>query len=188
MAVWKDGVTSGHLYNWYLDLKPSAITLHRIKTGKRIEEPSLVAARVKKVECAGQDPYTEDSFLITQFLAVGQAALEYQDSRDVMVFSPFRHGQIAHYFAVEYMIKAMLKQVMPKFPLLKPVLCIRVQQQTTEVEERALIDAGLMAGARKVFLYKQPLPVLLQIAQNTQFPNLKNAYVLHIEPQETDPS
>lgn len=179
---------NGHFYNWYLDLRPSNIILHSVRTGERIEEPSLVAVRTKQVECAGQDPYTEDSFLITQFLAVGQAALEYTDSQDAAVFSPFRHGQIAHYFAAEYLIKTLLKQISPKFLLLKPVLCIRVQQQTTEVEERALIDAGLMAGARNVFLYKQPLPVLLKIVQNTQTPNLKNAYVLHIEPQETDPS
>lgn len=65
--------------------------------------------------------------------------------------------------------------------LWKPALAVRVQDQTTEVEERAMIDLGILASAKKVFLYQQPLPALLDAAPGIH--GLRDGIVFHIEPQ-----
>ena len=59
---------------------------------------------------------------------------------------------------------------------------MRVQEQTTDVEERAIIDAGVQSGARKVFLYQEPLSALLDAAPTWK--ELRNALVIHIESRE----
>lgn len=146
-----------------------------------------MAVRIKKKEVLGTDPATGASLTAThtalgQILAVGRAALEYKSAPDVAVFSSFRHGQIAHYSAAEYFFKALLKQFLPKAALFKPVLCIHVQPQTTEVEERAIIDAGIQAGARKIFLYQESLSFLLDHFHTFGVP--KDAIIIHIDPQE----
>ena len=63
------------------------------------------------------------------------------------------------YFRFE-MTERMLREFLRKistFSLLKPRLLISVPSGITEVEERAIIDVGLQAGARKVFLIEEPV-------------------------------
>ncbi len=117
-------------------------------------------------------------------LAAGKAALAYQNMKDVVVYSPLRDGQIADWGAAVCFFRILLARVTPKVKLLKPVLCIHAQQQVTEVEERALIDAGLQAGGRRVYLYQESLPTLLETISQNKIKALKNAIVIHIEPQE----
>jgi len=169
----KDGGL-GYFQPWYFDLKPSTITFHNSKSGERIVEPSYVAVEMDKT--------SPGLISLGRPLAVGKAALAYQDDPNVAVFSPFRRGQIAHYTTAEYFIKTLLTRLTPKMTLVKPVLCIHVQEQTTEVEERALLDVGIMAGARKVYLYTDPLSTLLSHLPENK--SLKDAIILHIEPQD----
>lgn len=175
------------LEDWACRFTPADLILHDLKTGEELREISLVAARVKAVERTGTNLWTgeqvtETHTVLQRYLAAGEAALAYEDTPDAVVFSPLRHGQIAHYDAAEYMFGDFLKRISPKIRLLKPVLCIRVQEQTTEVEERAIIEAGIQAGARKVFLYQEPLSVLLDAAPVRS--DLRNALVIHIEPRD----
>ena len=46
---------------------------------------------------------------------------------------------------------------MTSFRLFKPRIVICVPSGITEVEERAVVDAGIQAGARRVFLIEEPL-------------------------------
>jgi rod shape-determining protein MreB len=58
------------------------------------------------------------------------------------------------------MTERMLKEFVRKalaFSMLKPRMIISVPSCITEVEERAVIDAGVAAGARKVYLMEAPL-------------------------------
>ncbi len=50
---------------------------------------------------------------------------------------------------------------MNTFSLFKPLVVISVPSGITEVEERAVIDAALQAGARKVFLVEEPVAAAL---------------------------
>lgn len=176
--------------SWYQSFVPSTVTLHSIRTGAQIQEPSLVALEIDAT-AQRQIPFCiEEGFgaplpALKRCLAVGRAALEYQNTPGMAVFSPLRCGQIADYTAAQYLFRGLLEQLRPKFSLstlFKPVICIHVQEHTTEVEERALIDAGIQLGARRVLLYWDSLPAMLERAQND--PRLRNGYILHIEPQE----
>ena len=99
-----------------------------------------------------------------------------------MVFSPFRDGQVAQYSGAEYLFRELIRRVSPKIRILKPVLCIKVQEHTTDVEERAIVDLGIQAGAGKVLLYQEPLSLILDHREN--FREMRNAMIVDIQPQK----
>lgn len=154
--------------DWYLDFPPSNITIHNLKAGKQVQELSLVAVTRTAPE---------------KLTATGRAALAHQNDPNAIVFSPFRRGQVAHYLAAQQLIKALLKQVGCGAVLLpKPVMCVHIQAHTTQVEEQALAEAAIQCGARKVFLYTDSLPAMLECARSRG--ELQNAILIHIEPQD----
>ena len=61
--------------DWYPELAPAQITIHSLKTGRQIQEPSLIAAARSQPD---------------KLTAVGKDALPYRDNPDYVVFSPFR--------------------------------------------------------------------------------------------------
>ncbi len=61
-----------------------------------------------------------------------------------------------HYDMTERMLKEFIKKVAP-FRLFKPRIIICVPSGITEVEERAVMDAGIQAGARKAYLIEEPV-------------------------------
>ena len=149
--------------NWYLEFTPAQITIHSLKTGRQVREPSLVAVGVSQPN---------------QLLAVGKDALQYQNNPEAVVFSPFRQGKIAQYPAAQ----ALLKQVYPARPLSKPVMCLHTQEHTSQVEEVALAEAAIQCGARKVFLYTESLSAMLDLARSRR--DLQSAVLIHIESQD----
>ena len=159
---------------WLRSFVPSDVTFLDLKTGKQVQEPSLVAVKrtpsVKKPRFADYVP------------AVGSAALAYQDDPDALVYSPLRHGQIADWTMAVHMFRQFFLRLRPGLRLWKPVMYIHEQKDTTQVEERALVDAMIQTGARRVICYLEPLPELLAHVKNGRA--LKNACVLHIEPRE----
>jgi len=75
---------------------------------------------------------------------------------NIVAIRPLREGVISDYDMTERMLKEIIRKV-TNFSLFKPRLVICVPSGITEVEERAVIDAGLQAGARKVFLIEEPV-------------------------------
>jgi len=75
---------------------------------------------------------------------------------NIVAIRPLREGVISDYDMTERMLKEIIRKV-TSFSLFKPQLVICVPSGITEVEERAVIDAGLQAGARKVFLVEEPV-------------------------------
>jgi len=75
---------------------------------------------------------------------------------NIVAIRPLREGVISDYDMTERMLKEIIRKV-TSFSLFKPRLVICVPSGITEVEERAVIDAGLQAGARKVFLIEEPV-------------------------------
>lgn len=154
--------------NWYLKFTPAQITIHSLKTGHQVREPSLVAVRASQP---------------SQLLAVGKDALQYQNNPEAVVFSPFRLGQVAHYSAAQQLLKALLRRAGCGTVLIpKPVMCIHTQEHTSQVEEVALAEAAIQCGARKVFLYTESLPAMLDLARSRS--DLQSAVLIHIESQD----
>ncbi len=75
---------------------------------------------------------------------------------NIVAIRPLREGVISDYDMTERMIREFLKKL-TGFRLFKPRLVICVPSGITEVEERAVIDAGIQAGARKVYLIEEPV-------------------------------
>lgn len=180
----------GQKLSWYQTFPASTVTIHRVRTGEQVQEPSLVALELDTA-APRQSPFCIEAGFHAPFpalkrcLAVGRGALDHQDTPGTAVFSPLRHGQIADYTAAQYMLRELYRQVRSKSPasaLLKPVFCVHEQEYTTEVEERALIEAGIQLGARRVLLYQDSFSAMLNRARNDSA--LLNSYILHIEPQD----
>lgn len=75
---------------------------------------------------------------------------------NIVAIRPLRDGVISDYDMTERMIKEFLKKIVG-FRLSKPRIVICVPSGITEVEERAVIDAGKQAGARRVYLIEEPV-------------------------------
>lgn len=181
----RTAMRGGTLEPWLRELAPARITVLDCKTGARFTEPSYVAAEYETVETTGRDPAaggprTFPHLTLRRYLAAGRESLRYEGSPNVLVFSPFRDGQVAQYDGAEFLVRDFLKRVRPGFHLAKPALCLKVQERTTQVEERALIDLGTLSGGGKVFLFQEPLSALED--GNGSFPGLSQAVVFDILP------
>ena len=75
---------------------------------------------------------------------------------NIVAIRPLREGVISDYDMTERMLKEFIKKT-TTFSLFKPRLLICVPSGITEVEERAVIDAGIQAGARRAYLIEEPV-------------------------------
>ena len=75
---------------------------------------------------------------------------------NIVAIRPLRDGVISDYDMTERMLKEFIHKV-NGFQLFKPRVIICVPSGITEVEGRAVIDAGVQAGARSVYLIEEPV-------------------------------
>ena len=75
---------------------------------------------------------------------------------NIIAIRPLREGVISDYDMTERMLKEFIHKV-AGFSFFKPRVIICVPSGITEVEERAVIVAGIQAGARKVYLIEEPV-------------------------------
>ena len=90
---------------------------------------------------------------------------------NIVAMRPLREGVISDYDMTERMLKEFIKKV-TTFSLFKPRLLICVPSGITEVEERAVIDAGIQAGARKVYLIEEPVAAAIALASTSPSPTV----------------
>lgn len=93
-----------------------------------------------------------------RLLKVGAAAQRMlgRTPGNIVAIHPLQGGVISDFDMTERMVRELLRKVI-SFSLLKPRVIISVPSGITEVEERAVIDAGIRAGARKVYLMEAPV-------------------------------
>ena len=75
---------------------------------------------------------------------------------NIVAIRPLRDGVISDYDMTERMLREFIRKVAP-VRVFKPRVVICVPSGITEVEERAVVDAGIQAGARRVYLIEEPL-------------------------------
>lgn len=111
--------------------------------GPVLQEPSVVAVTL------------DDN----KILAVGTAAKEMTGRTPdaIRVYRPLREGVIADYRVTQAMIKYFIERVSGSFKFFKPELLIGVPAGITSTERRAVIEAGLTAGAKAVYIAKEPI-------------------------------
>jgi len=93
-----------------------------------------------------------------RLLNVGMAAQRMlgRTPGNIVAIRPMHDGAISDYDMTERMLKEFVRKAL-SFSMLKPRIIISIPSGITEVEERAVIDAGVAAGARKVYLMEAPL-------------------------------
>ncbi len=95
-------------------------------------------------------------------LKVGMAAQRMMGRTpgNIAAIRPMHDGVICDYEMTQRMLRELVRKV-TSFSLFKPRLIISVPSGITEVEERAVIDAGIQAGARKVYLIEEAVAAAL---------------------------
>jgi len=125
-----------------VDLGTTSVLLSTRGKGVIMREPAVVA----------MDKNTG------RLLNVGMAAQRMlgRTPGNIVAIRPMFEGAISDYDMTERMLKEFVRKTLA-FSLLKPRIIISIPSGITEVEERAVIDAGIAAGARKVYLMEAPL-------------------------------
>ena len=75
---------------------------------------------------------------------------------NIIAIRPLREGVISDYDMTERMLKEFIRKV-AGFMVFKPRVIICVPSGITEVEERAVVDAGIQSGCRRVYLIEEPV-------------------------------
>ncbi len=125
-----------------IDLGTSSVLVYVKNKGIVIEEPSVVVVdkNTGKVISVGKEA--------SRMLGRTPAGL--------VAVSPLRDGVIDHYDMTLQMLKYFIKKAIGT-TFFKPRVIVCVPSGITEVEERAVCEATLRAGAKKVHLIEEPL-------------------------------
>ena len=121
-----------------IDLGTASVLVYIKGKGVVLNEPSVVAidkntGKLLKVGMLGRTP------------------------GNIVAIRPLREGVISDYEMTERMLKEFIHKVSGGFQFFKPRVIICVPSGITEVEERAVVDAGIQAGARRVYLIEEPV-------------------------------
>ena len=76
---------------------------------------------------------------------------------DIKAVRPLKDGVIADFTATQLMLKNILTKVCRKYNVARPRVVVGVPSGITEVEERAVQESVLQAGAREVYLIEEPM-------------------------------
>ena len=108
-----------------------------------LEEPTVVAVTI------------DDG----KVLAVGQEAKEMlgKTPENIVAKRPLKSGVIASYRITETMLRYFINKSCGYSRLFKPEVIVSVPAGVTSVEERAVLEATISAGAKKAYLIPEPL-------------------------------
>lgn len=126
-----------------IDLGTANIIMTLKGKGIVYEEPAAIAI----------DEQTE------KVIAIGNEAKEMigRTPNNIKAIRPVQKGVIADLTATQRMLKVMLQKVCQRYKAGKPRVVVGVPSGITEVEERAVEEAVIQAGAREVYLIEEPM-------------------------------
>ena len=125
-----------------IDLGTANIIITKNKQGVVLNEPSVIAfnKRTERVTAVGTEAYK----------------MEGRAPDHIAVVHPVQDGVISDDVLTQALIRELVFAA-AGHPIVKPRIIICVPSGITEVEERAVIDAGIQAGARRVYLIEEPV-------------------------------
>ncbi len=99
---------------------------------------------------------------IDQITKIGKdaQAMLGRSSNKIEIVRPLKEGVIAKYDVTQKMIQYFYRRACGK-SFIHPRMVICIPTGISEVEERAVIDAGIQAGARKTYLIEEPVAAAL---------------------------
>lgn len=130
------------MFDFGMDLGTSSVLLYRQGKGIVLREPSVVAVQRKS----------------GQVVSVGTKARDMlgRTPETLLAVRPVRGGVITDCGITGAMVRTFLKRAHGS-SMFRPNLLICIPPLVSELEERAVIDAGLQAGAARVYLMEQPV-------------------------------
>ncbi len=110
--------------------------------GVVLNEPSVVAV-------------SEDN----RILAVGLEAKHMvgRTPDTITAYRPMKDGVIADYRVTEAMLRYYMRKALGRWNIFKPEVMISVPAGVTSTERRAVIEAAIKAGAKNVYVVKEPI-------------------------------
>ena len=119
------------------------VLVYKAGEGVVINEPSVVAVSVSD----------------RRIQAIGHAAREMvgRTPGSLRIMRPMRDGVIADYLVTEAMLRYFIERSCGRFRLFRPEIMVAVPTGVTTVEQRAVIDAAIAAGSKRVHLIPEPL-------------------------------
>jgi MreB/Mrl family cell shape determining protein len=119
-----------------IDLGTASVLVYVKGKGVVLNEPSVVAI-------------DKNTGKLLKVGAEAQAMLG-RTPGNIVAIRPLREGVISDYDMTERMLREFLRKVVGGFQLFKPRVIICVPSGITEVEERAVVDAGWMTADHQV--------------------------------------
>ena len=129
--------------NLGIDLGTANTLIFMKNKGIILREPSVVAIDKRK-----------QTVLATGFEAKEMLG---RTPENIKAVKPMKDGVIADLSATQIMLKKMLQKVCNRYNAGRPRVVVGVPSGITEVEERAVEEAVLQAGAREVYLIEEPM-------------------------------
>ena len=129
-----------------IDLGTATVLVYRVGKGVLLNEPAFVAVdtEIDQITKIGKD---------------AQAMLGRNPS-NIEIVRPLKDGVISKYDVTQKMIQYFYRRACGG-SFVHPRMVICVPTGISEVEERAVIDAGIQAGARKTYLIEEPVAAAL---------------------------
>jgi len=139
-----------------IDLGTANIIITMGGKGIIVNEPSVVAFNKKRNE----------------IIAVGLEAYKMLGRTPdyIVAVRPLKDGVISDHDMTMIMLREFIRKASRNL-MIKPQIIICVPSSVTDVENRAVIEAALSAGARKVYLIKEPIAALLGAGVDITKPN-----------------
>lgn len=77
--------------------------------------------------------------------------------KEINAIKPLKDGVIADFTATKLLLKNILERVCKRYNAIRPRVIVGVPSGITEVEERAVEESIMRAGAREVYLIEEPM-------------------------------
>ena len=106
-------------------------------------------------------------------LATGVEAKEMlgKTPNDIAAIRPLKDGVIADFTATQLMLKSMLQKVCQRYNAGRPRVVVGVPSGITEVEERAVEESVMQAGAKEVYIIEEPMAAAIGANLEVAEPN-----------------
>ena len=140
-----------------IDLGTANILVTLRGRGVILQEPSVVAINQRNGE----------------IIATGREAKEMlgRTPQQIKAVRPLENGVIADFYATQLMLKNVLNKLRNRYNLRRPRVVVGVPSGITEVEERAVEETILQAGAREVYLIEEPMAAAIGAGINIEEPS-----------------
>ena len=105
-------------------------------------------------------------------LATGHEAKDMlgRTPEQIKAVRPLKDGVIADFTATQLMLKNLISKVCQRYNVIRPRVVVGVPSGITEVEERAVEEAVMQAGAKEVYLIEEPMAAAIGANLNVEEP------------------